>query len=346
MKIYNKRGTCLDVAIRLARPDEASKLIALMTLQHGKSYPDHTAYNEGFLREHIEKDLYQFIVAEQSDGTAIGMVGSKKENAFPGSVVFTSLVVDPRFRGFGLGKRLHRYLLDLHSWETYTCIWGHCVTVDTLTQANHDEFGYATTGILPNRYTFDTKESKFGAYLAVPPPLKHSHLVACLPQGKRDAGLLYAPSSYRGYIAEVYESMQITYRIREPETDTPVMESSLLTIDQNETHRYCEVMVQQTGADFTKILGKLLDRYASLERQTFNVFINLNDPGACFASRVLEEQGFCFTGLQPLAGPYEYMLYHYSPKILIPFDIIKVTPPFEERFAYIRNLYYCRRIPY
>jgi GNAT superfamily N-acetyltransferase len=345
LRVYNKKGAPLDFVIRQARPDEAPKVIALITLQHGKNYPDHTVYDRDFMRDHIEKDLYRIILAEHADGTAMGVVGFKKENPFPGSLVFSFLVVDPRFRGFGLGKLLLRSLLDFLSGEAYTCVWGYCITIDTLSQASHDELGYRPAGLVPNCYFFDAN-GKFGAYLDVPLPLKHSLLVMCLPCGKRDAGVLYAPSLYREYITEVYESMQVMYRLREPEIDTPEAGHSLFAADQNEYHHYCELMVQQAGIDFKEILEKTLAQYAGLENQTFNTFISLNDPGACFASRVLEEQGFFFTGLQPLAGQYEYMLFHYSPGLLIPFDTIKVTPAFERRLAYIKNLYYLRNSIY
>ena len=161
MRVYNKKGASLDFVIRQVRPDEAPKVIALISLQHGKNYPDHTIYDRDFMRDHIEKDIYRIILAEHTDGTAMGVVGFKKENPFPGSLVFSFLVVDPRFRGFGLGKLLLRSLLDHRSGETYTCVWGYCITIDTLSQASHDELGYRPTGLVPNCYFFDAN-GKFG----------------------------------------------------------------------------------------------------------------------------------------------------------------------------------------
>jgi hypothetical protein len=83
----------------------------------------------------------------------------------------------------------------------------------------------------------------------------------------------------------------------------------------------------------------MLSQYGALENQDFNALINLNDPGSPGACCMLEERGFFFTGLQPLAGSYEYMILHYSPAIAVPFERVMVIPEFEEQFKYIQTKY-------
>ncbi|MDR2393762.1 MAG: hypothetical protein LBD93_06380 [Treponema sp.] len=210
------------------------------------------------------------------------------------------------------------------------------MTVDTISQKNHIEVGYQMTGLLLNRGIYDSKAENI---VGMSIPSKRSNLIACLPRAKQDVGVLYTPLAHTAYIGEVYESLGVAYRFNKHEETKPRMMRSLLTITPYEDHRYCELLVKETGHDFAGILEDVVKQYGSREQQSFNVFINLNDPGCPEACRLLEEQGFFFTGLQPLSGAYEYMIMHYSPRLPIPFDTIAVIPEFTKRFRSIQHAY-------
>jgi hypothetical protein len=110
-------------------------------------------------------------------------------------------------------------------------------------------------------------------------------------------------------------------------------------MNQNKLIHTCELFVHEAAADFAGIPARILGQYGALEGQTFNAFINLNDPGCRYACRILEEQGFFFTGVQPLAGKNEYVLMHYSPSIPVPFDKIMVIPEFKNQLEFIQDRY-------
>jgi hypothetical protein len=335
MVIYNKKGNSLDIKIRLARPEEAPELIALLLKQHGLNYPNRKFYDENFVRQALASGILRFAVAVlASDGTLAAMIGADEGNAFPGSLIFIMLIAKIEFRGFGLGKKLHQYLLQEVLSGKYTCIYGHCLTLDTVSQSNHAEFGYLMTGLLINRYIYDIKADNLKN---ISLPLKRTHLMACYPLLKRDVLTLYPPAAHARYIAEAYKDLNVAYSLREPAE--PAVQKSKINISQNEMHRYCELFVHETGNDFEDVLSVYLDQYAHLEQQTFNAFINLNDPGATYACGVLEKKGFFFTGIHPLTGLEEYMILHYSPGLMIDFDKIAVIPEFTERLQYIQNQY-------
>ncbi|MDR1985804.1 MAG: hypothetical protein LBP88_02390 [Treponema sp.] len=334
LKVYNKKSESLDIRIRLAHPDDAPHLIALLIKQHGKNYPNRRFYDDAWVRQGLDGGILCFAVVDRGDGTLAGMIGADEGNAFSGSSVFILLTINHSLRGFGIGKHLHRFLLEAVWNGAYTCIYGHCLTIDTISQINHHEFGYQMTGLILNRYIYDTNAENL---VNLQLPFKRTHLVACLPLKKQDAGILYTPSAHAAYIGEVYESLGVAYSTHEG--TNPMERKSLLTITQYEEHRYSELLIKETGHDLASILEDVLKQYRALESQTFNVFINLNDPGCPEGCRVLEEQGFFFTGLQPLSGQYEYMIMHYSPRIPVPFDKIAVIPEFNKRFSYIQQKY-------
>ncbi|MDR0723208.1 MAG: GNAT family N-acetyltransferase [Treponema sp.] len=322
--------------IRLAHPDDAPQVIALLIKQHGKTYPNPRFYDEAWVRQGIDAGILYFAVVELPDGTLVGMAGSDAGNVFPGSLMFMLMTIVPSLRGFGLGKHLHNFLLQIGAFDKYTCIYMHCLTLDTASQIFCNGSGGRMTGLLMNRYIYDTEtENLSGLHL----PLKRTHLVSCIPKAKQDVGVLYTPAAHTAYIEDVYESLGAAYRLDSYEETKPRAMHSLLTITQYEYHRYCELMIKETGRDFVSILRDVLKQYGVLEQQTFNVFVNLNDPGCPEACRVLEEQGFFFTGLQPLSGQCEYMIMHYSPHIPVPFDKIAVIQEFNKQLSYIKHKY-------
>jgi hypothetical protein len=102
-------------------------------------------------------------------------------------------------------------------------------------------------------------------------------------------------------------------------------------------HRYDELFIREAGLDFPDAVEKIWGQ--SSGERAFNVFINLNDPACPYACTFLENRRFFFTGIQPLSGEYEYLIFHYSRVIRVPFEQIAVIPEFRKRFAYIKTQY-------
>jgi hypothetical protein len=334
MRIYAKDGASLEVDIRFALPREAEKIVALMKRQHGGSYMP-SFYKAEWIREMMEKGVMRFAVAVIEDGAIAGVIGADVENIFTGSMDLILQVVDKSLRGFGMGKILQGFILDSPDWEKYTCIYGHCLCLDIVSQKNHIHYGYEMTGALLNRYFFD-RNSEFFANLDL--PLKYSTIVACLPKAKKDAGRIYAPAGKEHYIEDVYRSLGASFTFEEGRPVPPAARLSL-TITQNDPHRYLELFVLENGPDLGWIFHQTLEKYRVIENQTYNVFVNLNDSGCPETCRILEDHGFFFTGIQPLSGRYEYAIYHFAPFLKDPFDKVATVPEFASRLDEIKSLY-------
>ena len=132
LKVYNKEGVSLDIRIRLARQDDTPQLIALLRKQHGKNYPNRHFYDQAWVRRGIEEGILCFAVVELPDGTLAGMAGCNAENIYPGSLKFMLMTIVPSLRGFGLGKHLHHFLLQIEAFDKYTCLYMHCLTLENL----------------------------------------------------------------------------------------------------------------------------------------------------------------------------------------------------------------------
>ncbi|GHV69512.1 hypothetical protein AGMMS49928_12080 [Spirochaetia bacterium] len=335
MVLYNEKGGARDVIIRFACPDETPELIGLLKKQHGTGYYPQL-YDEGFVHNAIQSGDLQCAIAKFSSGNLAGMAGANRKNVFPGSLAFGMLVVIPDMRGFGLGTALHAFLVESIPLETYSSIYIHSMTLDTRSQVICYNWGYRKTGILLNGYLNDAK-AKYMAGLLL--PLKDALLVGCLPQAKKDAGILYAPFAYAAFIKNVYTALGVSFLLSEQGEGEPAGLETVCTVSQDDMHQYCEIFVQQAGLDFEEIIAGALRRYAASEWQTFNIFINLNDSSNASVFPVLDSRGFFFTGIHPLAGQYEYMIMHYSSSLPVNFETIAVVPDFQEKLNFIQTKY-------
>jgi hypothetical protein len=207
MTLHNKKGDSLDVTVRLAKPSEAPRLVELMIKQHGYNNPNSNFYDEGFMRRSMENKTLYFSVVELTDGTIVGMIGASVEST---GVLFLLLTVDIPLRGFGMGKIIHRLLLDTGLWDAYSCVYSCCLTLDTVSQSIHIDFGYHPSGLILNRYIYDAGAENLGGLSL---PLKRTHLLMCLPKAKRDVGILCPPPSHAAFIADVYRSLGVAYTV-------------------------------------------------------------------------------------------------------------------------------------
>jgi hypothetical protein len=333
MKVYNKRQEELEVDIRLAQREAVPDIISLLIKQHGNYYPYTDLYSMDFVGRAIDnKDLYM-VVAELTNGLVAGMTGANSKTQFAGALEWIMLTIRPACRGFGMGRYLISYLQQVLPPELFTCVYGHCMSLDTASQGILASLGHRITGAFLNCYRLDTHAENLSGMIL---PFKHNLIVTCLPGNKKDAGPLYAPPAHAGYIRGVYDTLGVTYSIREDGIQPPGP-SSVCSVGQMEGHRYCEFCAEEIGLDFEKILDDALNQYGTLEGQTYNALVNLNDPAAPWAGGLLEDRGFSFAGVQALSGPREYLIYHYSPAVEVPFDQIAVLPDFVKTFSYIKD---------
>jgi GNAT superfamily N-acetyltransferase len=291
-------------------------------------------YDSDWLAGSIARKALRFFVAELPGSSLGGIGGLDVEGHFPGSLILILLLVDRTLRGYGLGKLLSPYVLKAASRIPCTCEYAHSLTIETISQSFLETEGFKTTGLILNRYLLDPS----APYVTVADlPFKTSHLVACYMRDKKDAGTLYVPEPYQAFAEEVYRSLGAAYTLAPPSNrDGGTAEFSYT---QTDADRYCEVIVRKTGAGLRESLEGLLDTWAALPRQTFNIFINMNDPGCPRLCAFLEERGFFFTGIQPLSGLNEYLIYHYAPGLADPFDKVAVVPGFVKHLNWIRSLH-------
>jgi GNAT superfamily N-acetyltransferase len=299
-------------------------------------------YDRDWLAGGIAKEALRFFVAELPGASLGGIAGLDAEGHFPGSLILILLLVDKTLRGYGLGKLISPYVLKAASQIPCTCEYAHSLTIETISQSFLETEGFKTTGLILNRYMMDP-----GApYVTVADlPFKTSHLIACYMRDKKDAGTLYVPDPYQAFAGEVYRSLGAAYTLvpsPSPNRDAGTAEFSYT---QAEIDRYCEMIVRKTGAGLRETLEDLLDTWAALPRQTFNIFINMNDPGCPRLCAFLEGRGFFFTGIQPLSGLNEYLIYHYAPGLADPFDKVAVIPGFVKHLDWMRSLHKCNRLP-
>ncbi|MDR1362893.1 MAG: GNAT family N-acetyltransferase [Spirochaetaceae bacterium] len=335
MIVRNKRGGALELNIRLARESDAPDIAGMIMKQHGVYYWSGGLSNVDFLRGAIKSGDLLIAVAELLNGALAGITGANRKTALEGAIELNMLIVQPKFRGFALGKHLHNFLLETGALTGCACVYTHCMTLDNASQRICAYMGHRFTGMLFNYHRFDGgAENIAGA----PLPYKGSGVVSCLPVDKKNAGEIYAPLKHAAFIEDVYHNLAADFTIMgEPEPKRPA--ASRCSVIVREKHRYCEALIEAIGGDAEEQIKRALENCGTLPGDSFNAFINLNDPACPGLYDNMEKLGFVFSGLHPLTNAGEYMILYYAPGFSVDFEKIAVINEFSPKIAYIRGLF-------
>lgn len=127
-----------SLSLRDAHPDDAEALTRLTWRTYGCSYQHDAYYMPDQLRSQIESDAHAGWVSVEPGGAIVAHLAVVL--ARPGSVVVEGGrgMVEPRYRGLGLMRRLGMAMLEWATQRDVIGVHGHAVTAHTQTQGGHD----------------------------------------------------------------------------------------------------------------------------------------------------------------------------------------------------------------
>jgi hypothetical protein len=317
-----------NFGIRFARPDEARELIGLLTRQHGLLYPQQDFYSVDFIADSIAKKHLAFAVATTESGEFAGMICSEAPEPPDNVMVFSLLTVIPEYRNQRLGNLMQNFLdenLPLAQCA-FTCMY--CLTVDTVSQRGVQKRGYTPTGLLPNRYFFDKSAVNL---MDREPPMKRTHLLMCKAFAHREAGTLFCPGELEYFTKEVYGALGVAVTFADSR-DTPSELPSAFRVHHNDSHAYCEIMIDSAGSDLEELLRDCARRYDGSPFQTYSVMLNMSHASCPFAYRILRGQGYICTGLSPLAAAGAHILLCRSSSFTRDYGSYALLPSFRAAF--------------
>lgn len=307
MRLRHRTNTTeLDIVLRPFEDRDAEGIIACIRDEYGETYFKRDFYNPEFIKKMHGEGAITFLVAQTGEGEIAGILALK--SFFPSETMceVASEIFRKKFRGYGLAEPVLGYGLETIACQCYSAAYALPVTFHSITQRILQKLGMTATGFILSVFRTECVHSSYQYGRCQ----KHSQGIQIKPMEKNDAGNIYLPEELAPIAGRIYTRLGVDYKI-DASDDVPDKKTRLYFTNDTR-HRNGSITVLRPGFDLKEQLDRILEKYRDVPLQTFNVFLNISDPAAVQAYRVLEKSGFFFTGFKPLCSEREILVMHYA----------------------------------
>ncbi len=356
LHLKNKQERSLTVTLRQYRPGDEEGMIACIRDEYGDTYFKRGFYEPIYIKEESDNGHILFLVAQTKAGEIAGMLILKNFLPKENMCEIASQIFRKKYRGYGLAMPFFEYAMEILLKNNYSAAYCLPVLFHDVTQRLLYRLGLRATGFIMNVFNMWNITHSYHNGKNT----KHSQGIQIRAVNKQDAGTVYIPYEHQNFVAKVYDSLGVKYCIgqdivRENSDSSgkvphgninnlsAMPPQSLISFWQNELQSSLEIEIRIVGGDLTKRIIDLHKKYPLKGAQTSNVFLNCSDKNAVWAYRVLEAEGYFFTGLKPLCGRNEYMVLHNPGEVEIYFEDYVVSSEFAGLLNYVRKAYEDRR---
>ncbi len=326
-----------DLELRFMTPEDASAMARCVYRSYGYSYAADAIYYPDKIRERIESGLAKSVVAVDKNSREI--VGHLALTfPAPGARVADSgqAVVDPRYRGHNLFKKMKQFMVDSARTDGLYGIYSEAVTTHPFTQKGNLSLGAHETGFLLC-FVSDTMQFR-KIQKAGEPPLRQSAVLFYLRTQPEPHRVVYPPRRHRAMIDAIYKLNAFNRSYGEDETarsQTQDLTQTQLRVAESAMCAVIEVM--EYGEDFTAMLKQRLSLLIEKKMEVIFLDLPMSNPDTARAYEEAEQLRFFFVGLIPeINGQGDVVRFLYLNGVHVqPDKYVRVSDFANELFDYI-----------
>lgn len=332
----------LTVIMRVYRPGDEAGMEACIWEEYQGTYHNKDLYEPEYLAKAAGSGTHTFLVAQTRAGEIAGMLILEASGKTESLCGIESLFIRKKYRGYGLSGPFLQYGTEIALSGRYAAAYACPVLFHDITQRLLYRMGFRATGFLLN--VFD--EAEMVHSLQKGKNKKKSLGLQFLPIGKRDAGTLYVPAEHREFIAKIYRSLSMKFRMVQGSLgDRKGMPAvSELSCHASRRQKSLEIRILHTGMDLPERMAEIHAGYPPERMWTANVFLNMEERWAVWAYGQLRKLHYFFTGLCSLGKAGEYMILHYMDGVECFWGDLMVSPEFAEILKYVKKQYERRNV--
>lgn len=342
LELKNREGKSLTVCLRQYRKGDERGIIECIRDEYGDTYFKRNLYLPKQIQKEARSGHMTFLVAETLSGELAGMLILKQFYPSESMCELASQIFKKQYRGYGLAMPFFEYGMDILKSRHYSAAYCLPVLFHDTTQRLLYRMGLRATGFVLNVFHMEKIIHSYKRDCNK----KHSQGIQIMAVEKRNAGIVYLPLEHREFGQRVYDSLGAVCHIWEEATEgcgrkedsaKKFFDVSKMEWKQDAVQSSLEIYIHRVGGDLPRQMEKLHRKYPLKGMQTINVFLNINDPNAPWAYRVLTEMEYFFTGLKPLCSDKEYMVLHNAGMVESFLDEYQLSEEFDRLRNYIKR---------
>jgi anti-sigma regulatory factor (Ser/Thr protein kinase)/GNAT superfamily N-acetyltransferase len=318
----------ISIKIRLMEPDDSIGLARCVYRCYGYTYANGDVYFPERVRELLESGLLISHIVLGADDEIIGHIAIRKE--YPDAVIGErgQAVVDPRYRGHGLLKKMVSssiaHARELGMYGTYS----EGVTVHTFSQQAAISMGAHETGVLlgftPATMSFKKIEERE----------RQQRQAAILlytrvnDEPQRD---VYPPFHHQAIIRRIYESNDFRRNIisaLDLKKATDVPPSSQVDVKVQTEASRAFMLIKQYGADLEELVKFRLRELCLRRVDCIYIDLPLSHPATPKFCASLEMAGFFFSGVIPEMSEGDVLRLQYLNNVDVDPGTIQIASDF------------------
>ena len=336
VNLTNSQGDSLTLLLRQYREGDEEGMIACIRDEYGDTYFKRGFYDPEFLKKEDREGIIHFLIAETEDDGIAGMLILKRFYPQETMCEIASQIFRKKYRGYGLAMPFFEFGMEILLLGDYSAAFCLPVLFHDVTQRLLYRLGLKATGLVMDVFNMDHIQHSYNNGKNV----KHSQGIQVRAHKKKDAGRLFLPKEHWDFCKKIYDSLGVRYQLTVEEIrDISFPLHSVISYQNDELQQSVEIRILQVGVDLQKHMEQIHACYPLTGRQTANVFLNINDPWAIWAYRILWLLGYFFTGLRPLCSEKEYMVMHNCGQTAPAFEDYVLSGEFSDLVEYIQTCY-------
>lgn len=313
-----------DLRSRFMTADDAMPMARCVYRSYGYTYPIATLYYPEKLKEALDYGLMTSCVVVNESDEIVGHLALTFDR--PGARIADSgkAVVDPRYRGHSLFKRMKGFLIEHARRAGLFGIFSESVSIHPYTQKGNLKLGAHETGIMlgfaPGEMNFKKISDDQSQRQAV--------VIFYLKTNQEPHRVAYLPARHRGILEEVYRAGQLDRSIETESGPISQEATTRLRIDVVPEISHAYVRVVSYGDDFEAAMKYRLREICEEGVACIYADLPVSEPGTATHPEALEKMGFFFSCIIPeFCETGDILRFQYLNNVPVDPDRIKTASP-------------------
>ena len=285
------------LGVRLMRPDEAVELARVVYRCYGYTYDCEFVYYPDQVAARLEAGLMRSCVAQNERGEIVGHLALSVERPAAAVAESGQAVVDPRYRGHGLFKRMKLFLIDDAGRRNCNGIYSEAVTAHPYSQKGNLSIGAHECGFLLG---YSRGDVSFRAIGKPGSGARQSIAMMYLPVSHTPAGPIHVPAAYRAIVRDIIETCDVERVVSDgTSSQAPSAPHGRLRVVTRADHDQAFLTVESYGADTLDSIRYHLDQLCLHRLECIYVDLPLSHPETATLGMQLRDLGFFFGAVLP-----------------------------------------------